>query len=76
MYLDSLCVELEAVFGDEELLDIFTLIALELDHLAHLTVGDDCAIASCDCLSICPGVGAWTPSHIPNFFLMTLRIFF
>jgi hypothetical protein len=44
-YLDSLCIEFEAVFGDQELLNILTLITLELNHLAHLTVGDDGAIA-------------------------------
>ncbi|RJE17037.1 hypothetical protein PHISCL_10626 [Aspergillus sclerotialis] len=45
MDLDSLCVELEAVLGDQEFLNIFALITLKLDHLAHLTVRDDCAIA-------------------------------
>ena len=33
------------LFVGEELLDIFALVALELDHLAHLRVGDDGAIA-------------------------------
>lgn len=46
-YLDSLCIEFEAVFGDQELLNIFALISLELNHLAHLTIRDDRAIASC-----------------------------
>jgi hypothetical protein len=45
-YLDSLGVKLEAILCDQELLYIFALITLKLDHLAHLTVRDDCAIAS------------------------------
>jgi len=44
--LDGLCVEFEAVFCDQELLHIFALISLKLDHLTHLTVRDDGAIAS------------------------------
>lgn len=51
-HLDSLCVEFEAIFGDQELLNIFALITLKLNHLAHLTVRDDCAIASYDILAI------------------------
>jgi hypothetical protein len=30
-------------------LHILALVALELDHLAHLTIGDDGAIAGCNC---------------------------
>ena len=58
-YLDSLYIQFEAVFGDQELLNILTLIALELDHLAHLTVGDDGAIAGKllldDLVAVSPG---------------------
>lgn len=46
MYLYGLCIELEAILGNEELLDILALISLQLNHLAHLTVVDDRAIAS------------------------------
>jgi len=45
MDLDSLCVKLEAILCDQELLNIFALITLKLNHLAHLTICDDCAIA-------------------------------
>ncbi len=45
-YLDRLRIEFEAVFGDQELLNIFTLITLKLDHLAHLTIRNNRAIAS------------------------------
>src|ERR1700761_5173829 len=45
-YLDRLGVKLEAVLCDQELLNIFALVTLKLDHLAHLTVRDDGAIAS------------------------------
>jgi hypothetical protein len=45
-YLYGLCVKFEAILRDQELLNIFALITLQLDHLAHLTVVDDCAIAS------------------------------
>jgi len=45
-YLDGLSIKLEAILSDQELLDIFALIALKLNHLAHLTVGNDRAIAS------------------------------
>jgi hypothetical protein len=44
--LYSLCIELEAILGDEKLLNILALISLQLNHLAHLTVVDDRAIAS------------------------------
>ena len=44
--LDGLGIKLEAfLLVHEELLDILALVALELDHLAHLAVGDDGAIA-------------------------------
>jgi hypothetical protein len=46
VYLYGLCIELEAILGDEELLNILALISLQLNHLAHLTVVDDRAIAS------------------------------
>jgi hypothetical protein len=44
--LDGLCVEAEAIFLiGHKVLDVLALVALELDHLAHLRVGDDGAIA-------------------------------
>jgi len=47
MDLDSLGIKLQTLFlVGEELLNIFALIALELDHLSHLIVDDDGAIAS------------------------------
>lgn len=45
-HLYGLCVEFEAILRDQELLNIFALISLQLNHLTHLTVVDDCAIAS------------------------------
>ena len=46
MDLDGLGVDIEAlVLIDQELFDILALIALELDHLAHLLIVDDGAIA-------------------------------
>lgn len=47
MDLDGLGVELKAVLlVGQKLLDIFALITLELDHLAHFGVVDNGAIAS------------------------------
>lgn len=47
-YLDSLGIKFQAFFlVGEELLNVLTLIALELDHLAHLSIDDDGAIAGC-----------------------------
>jgi len=46
MNLDGLRIKLKAISGDEEFLNILTLVSLKLDHLAHLTVVDDRAIAS------------------------------
>jgi len=47
MDLDGLGVKLQTLFlVGKKLLDILALIALELDHLAHLRVVDDGAIAS------------------------------
>jgi len=50
-YLDGLLIEREAgLLVDEEILDLETVVALELDHLAHtlgLGVTDDGAIAGC-----------------------------
>ncbi len=45
-HLDGFGVQLEAVFGDQEFLNIFSLIALELNDLSHLTIGYDGTIAS------------------------------
>lgn len=47
MDLNGLGVELKAfLLVYQKLLDIFALVTLELDHLAHLGVVDDGAIAS------------------------------
>jgi hypothetical protein len=78
MDLDGLGIKFQALFlVGEELLDILALISLKLNHLPHLSIDDDGAIASCN-----PSLAApdeirhlgW--SNVPNFFLMTLRIFF
>lgn len=54
-YLDGLLVKTETGLGvDEELLDLKTVIALELNHLAHTLgfgVTDDGAIAGCAIVS-------------------------
>ena len=48
IYLDGLGIEFETLFlVGEELLNILALISLKLDHLPHLSVDDDGAIASC-----------------------------
>jgi len=47
MDLDGLGIELQTFFlVGEELLNIFALISLELNHLTHLTINNDGAIAS------------------------------
>jgi hypothetical protein len=44
--LDGFAIEAQALLlVRQEVLNIFTLVALELNHLAHLGVGDDSAIA-------------------------------
>jgi hypothetical protein len=48
--LDGLRINFETIFGDEEFLNIFALISLKLNHLAHLTVRDNGAIACWDLL--------------------------
>ena len=46
MDLDGLRIQLQPfLLIDQEFLHIFALVALELDHLAHLRVVDDGAIA-------------------------------
>ena len=45
-YFDGLRIEFEAILIDQEFLNVLTLITLKLNHLAHLTVDDNCAIAS------------------------------
>jgi hypothetical protein len=46
--LDGLGIKFETLFlVGEELLNILALISLELNHLPHLRVDDDGAIASC-----------------------------
>ena len=44
-HLDGFDVQLEAVFSDQEFLNIFSLITLELNDLSHLTIGYDGTIA-------------------------------
>lgn len=52
-YLNGLGIKLQAFFlVREELLNILALIALELDHLSHLGINDDGAIASYRRLSV------------------------
>ena len=47
MDLYSLDIKTEAILlVGEEILNILALVALELDHLSHLGVGDNSAIAS------------------------------
>ena len=47
MDLDGLGIQLETfLFVGQELLNIFPLVSLQLNHLAHLSVIDDGAIAS------------------------------
>lgn len=47
MDLDGLGVKLKTfLLIGQELLNIFPLVSLQLNHLAHLSVGDDGAIAS------------------------------
>ena len=45
-YFDGLGIKLQPFFIDQEFLDIFTLIALKLYHLSHLSIIHDGAIAS------------------------------
>lgn len=44
-YFDGFGIELEAVLGNQEFLNIFALITLELNDLSHLTVGYNGTIA-------------------------------
>lgn len=45
--LDGLGIELQTfLLVDQELLNIFALVSLKLNHLSHLSVVDDGAIAS------------------------------
>jgi len=46
MDLDGLGIELKSTLVSEELLYILALIALKLDHLSHLAVNNNGAIAS------------------------------
>jgi hypothetical protein len=74
-YFDGLAIETKAFLAGQELLDILSLVTLQLDHLAHLSVIDDGAIASWDKLVSWPGEIS-NRLNIPNFFLMAFRIFF
>jgi hypothetical protein len=45
-YLDGFGIQLQPFFlVDKELLDVFTLVALQLNHLSHFGIVDDGAIA-------------------------------
>lgn len=79
MDLDGLGVETETfLLVGEEFLHVLSLVSLKLNDLTHLSIGHYSAIAG---LSI---VSRWVPGEhagmvdfdLPNFFLMTLRIFF
>jgi hypothetical protein len=59
-HLDGFDVKAQAVLlVGQEVLDIFALIALELNHLAHLCIRDDGAIA-----------GKLLLDHLENLFLV------
>lgn len=80
--LDGLGIELETLLlVDEEFLHILALIALKLDDFTHGGIRHDGSIASCG-LSVSREIlrTVWCALHscmgLPNFFLMTLRIFF
>lgn len=46
-YLDGLGIKLESLLlVGQELLDILSLVSLQLNHLAHLRIVDDGTIAS------------------------------
>lgn len=81
MDLDGLGVKRKALLlVDEEFLDILALIALELNYLTHLGVGHDSSIAGCDDESARSEATSCRARarrcDLPNFFLITLRIFF
>ena len=84
VYLDGLGIKFQPfLLVDQELLHIFALIALKLNHLAHFGVVDNGAIASCSRAGVsvmlmfrCGGGSGLDGGVVPNFFLMTLRIFF
>lgn len=80
MDFNGLGVELKTVLAGKEFLEILALVALELDHLSHLSIVDDGAIAGWKVAKLVTGlgmsqsrVGGW---YSPNFFLTTARIFF
>lgn len=47
MDFDGLGVKLKTVLAGEEILEILALVALKLDHLSHLGIVDNGAIAGC-----------------------------
>jgi hypothetical protein len=79
MDFDSLGIKLETfLLVGQELLNILTLISLQLNHLSHLSVIDDGAIACYESVSRLihrSSVGG-SGNNIPNFFLITFKIFF
>lgn len=73
-YLDRLDVKSQAfLLVGEEFLNIFALITLKLNYFAHLGVDDNGSIAG---LKVLENSRCEAGESIPNFFLMTLRIFF
>ena len=81
--LDGVGIKLKTVLGSEEFLHCLTLVTLELNHLAHLGVSDDGAIAGCLVAQLAydaprhsdSRLGEGGGQNLPNFFLTTARIF-
>jgi hypothetical protein len=46
-YFDGVDLQTKSIVGGQEFLYIFALITLKLNHLAHLSIVDNGAIASC-----------------------------
>lgn len=74
-YLDGLGIELQPFFlVGEEFLHILALVSLELDHLSHLGVVDNGAIASYHPrVSICPTAGQSSWSKLTELLLDDLE---
>ena len=60
-YLDGLEVQFETVFGNQELLNVLSLITLELNDFSHLTIAHDSTIA-----------GELLLDHLENLLLIEL----
>ena len=82
LYLNGLGIKLQTLLlVCEKLLDILALISLKLNHLSHLSIDDNSAIASCDLVSLCAdsrkaAILSWQPdgSHT-ELFLNDLKDF-